>query len=411
MLLLRAPRVHDGSLHDPLCNGGVRIEGGRIAAVGPFERVERRGAQVIECEGVLLPGLVDAHVHLCLDGGSDPGRRVQEASPVEVTLDALRALERHLSAGVTTVRDLGGVHGIAVELGRLIDAGRLLGPHVVAAGRLVCITGGHGHFIGREADGPDQVTHAVRDEIKHGAQCVKIVATGGMMTPGVEPGAQQMSEAEIAAAVAVARAAGLRIASHAQGTQGIVASLVAGVDTIEHGIWLDEQALGLLGSSETALVPTFNAARGILAGRGRGVPEFIVEKMERAAADHVASFEAAVEADAHIVAGTDGGTPLNPHGGLATEVAAMVEHGLPVAEAVHVCTGAAAAALGLTDRGRIEVGCWADLVEVEGDPTEDVGALGRVRRVFKEGRLVPRSESAADDRLGRLTRRVAPHEV
>lgn len=388
MRLYRAERVFDGTGAPPIVNGAVLVDDdGTFAAVGEASDIAAPGAEVLEVEGTLIPGLVDCHVHLCLSGGADPGGEVTRTPLPVVALQGAAALRAHLAAGITTVRDLGSVGGIAIELGRLVDLGRLPGPRVVAAGHALCITGGHGAFIGREVDGPWDVAAAVRSEMKAGAKCIKVVATGGMMTPGVEPGAPQMSLEEMRAAVGEARRAGRRVAAHAQGTEGIADALRAGVATIEHGIFIDEGCLTLFQETGAHLVPTFNASDGILAGKDRGVPGFIVTKMEKAAGHHVASFKKALAAGVKVAAGTDAGTPLNPHGGLAGEIAAMVRYGMPVTDALAAATGRAADALGRDDIGVLAPGRRADLVAVAGDPTEDVEALHELQWVMKDGRV------------------------
>lgn len=388
MPLFRAPRLFDGTAHGTQGGGAVRVDGtGTIVEVGSLDRVEPAGDEVIDCKGTLIPGLIDCHVHLCMDGSADPRTRLLESTDEEVADTARAALAAHLRAGVTTVRDLGGDAAITIGLMRHVAAGTLAGPRVVPAGRLVCAHGGHGSFLGREAGGVEEIAAAVRDEIEAGAGCVKIVATGGMMTPGTEPGAQQLTLDEMRAAVREATEAGLRVAAHAQGTGGVNDALRAGVATIEHGIWLDEESLHLFARSGAALVPTFNAADGILAGRGRGVPDFVVDKMEKAGTAHDDSFRAACAAGVPIAAGTDAGTPLNPHGSLALEAAAMVQRGLPTIDALVAATGGAAVALGLGSVGILVPGARGDLVEVDGDPTEDIHALGRVLRVWRGGVL------------------------
>ena len=388
MRLYRAPKVFVGTGAPPLDDGAVLVgDDGRIAAVGPAREVSAPGAEVIETQGTLMPGLVDCHVHLCLSGGTDPGGEVQVTPLPVVALQGAAALRAHLAAGVTTVRDLGSVGGIAVALGRLVDAGRLPGPRVIAAGRALCITGGHGAFIGREVDGPWEVAEAVRSEMKAGATCIKVIATGGMMTPGVEPGAPQMTLEEMRAAVSEATRAGRRVAAHAQGSAGIADALRAGVATIEHGIFIDADCLTLFQETGAYLVPTFSATDGILSGKDRGVPDFIVAKMEKAAGSHVASFQKALGAGVHVAAGTDGGTPLNPHGNLAHEIQAMVRYGMPVLEALAAATGHAAAALGRDDVGVLAPGRRADLVALDGDPVDDVEAVEAVTWVMKDGRV------------------------
>jgi imidazolonepropionase-like amidohydrolase len=386
MRLYRAPRLFDGTGAPPVTDAAVLIgDEGRIVAAGPASKVTAGGAEIVDCQGTLLPGLIDAHVHLCLSGEADPVAQLTGEPRVRTVARAVQAMARYLAAGVTTVRDLGGVDDLAIELGRMVAEGQLLGPRVVAAGRVVCITGGHCFFFGREADGPEAVVHAVREEIKAGADCIKVIATGGMITPGTEPGAQQMSRPEIEAAVETAHRAGRRVAAHAHGTSGIRDAVAAGCDTIEHGLWLDEAAVAAMRERGIFLVPTFSATLGILSGKGRGVPDETVAKMEQGAEAQATSFRLALEAGVPIAAGSDAGTPFNAHGALAGEVKAMIDEGMPILDALAACTGRAADALGLPDVGRLVPGHVADLIEVDGDPAADPAALARVRRVVQGG--------------------------
>lgn len=389
MRVYLAPWVFDGTGRPPVKDGAVLVgDDGRIAAAGPAAEVDAAGAERISCRGTLLPGLVDSHVHLCLSGEADPRGEILGEHPARTTVKALRALAAHLAAGVTTVRDLGGVHGIALEVGRMVEAGEAVGPRVVAAGHALCMTGGHGAFIGREVDGPWAAARAAREERAAGARCLKVVATGGMMTPGTTPGAPQLRLEEMAAVVTEARRAGLRVAAHAQGTEGILEALQAGVHTIEHGIWIDEVAAERFLETGAALVPTFNAVKGILSGRGRGVPDSVVEKMAAAAEAHARSFGRAVAHGVPIAAGTDAGTNLNRHGELAGEIGTMIERGLPVLAALRAATGGAADALGLGEVGVLAPGRLADLLEVDGDVVSDPAALARPLRVVQGGREV-----------------------
>ncbi len=379
-------RVFDGSGAPAFAGWAVVVEGERIVAVGPEADVVPRDAERRALDGTLLPGLVDCHTHVCLSGGRNPVADLANESLTQRTVRAVEALDAHLRAGVTTIRDVGGVDGLDLELARGVEEGWLQGPRMMAAGRVVCITGGHACFLGVEADGADAVRRAVRSQLKQGAHLVKVIATGGVITPGVEPGAAQMTLEELRAACEEARKAGRRIAAHAQGTAGIRDALLAGVDTIEHGFFLDAETTGLMVARGTTLVPTFAAADAILRGAGAGVPDYMVEKVRRVGEAHDASFRAALAAGVHVACGTDAGTPLNPHGDIATEVAAFVARGASPLVALRGATGSAARALGRDDIGRLEPGRRADLLWVEGDPTQDVSALRAVRGVWKDGR-------------------------
>ncbi|NBC95078.1 MAG: amidohydrolase family protein [Deinococcus-Thermus bacterium] len=367
--------------------GWLRVEDGRI--VGRSARPPADAASAETLPGVTIPGLIDAHVHLTLDGGVDPTRRLRESTRTQVVLAALEHMRAHLEAGVTTVRDLGAPYGVAIELGAAVETGRLTGPRVVACGRNVTMTGGHGHFMGVEADGPDDVRRAVRTELKAGARAVKFMATGGVMTPGVRAGAEQLTEAELRAGAEEAHKAERRAAAHAQGLTGIKNALRAGIDTIEHGAFdrWDEEALALLTdpAQRRWLVATLAAPDGILRGEGQ-VPAWAVEKTRPIGARHRANTAEAYHAGVPLAAGTDAGTPLNPHGGLARELALLHGVGVALPDVLAAATREAAVALSLDGAaGTLAAGAAADLVSLDGDPLSDVSAYERPLAVVVAG--------------------------
>ncbi|MSP74108.1 MAG: amidohydrolase family protein [Myxococcales bacterium] len=362
-------------------------EGGRIVAVGPESDVVPKAGNStrFRLDGTLMPGLIDCHTHVSLSGGSNPVADLKADSPTRRVVRALAALAAQRRAGVTTIRDVGGPGGLDLELARGIREGWVVGPRMLAAGEVICITGGHACFLGIEADGADAVRRAVRSQIKAGADLVKVIATGGVITPGVEPGAAQMTPEELSAACTEAKKAGRLVAAHAQGAQGIRDALLAGVHTIEHGFYLDTETIGLMVARGAVLVPTFAAAEAMLDGEGRGVPQYMLDKIRRISGAHVKSFRAALAAGVEVACGTDAGTPLNPHGRLSREAALFVAHGASPAQACRGCTGAAARAIGRDDVGVLQVGRRADLLLIAGNPLDDVEALSRVRAVFMDG--------------------------
>jgi imidazolonepropionase-like amidohydrolase len=215
------------------------------------------------------------------------------------------------------VRDLGGREYVELAVRRAITEGHFPGPRILAAGRPICMTGGHGSFLGREADGPDDTRKAVREQLKAGADVIKLIATGGVMTAGVEPGSPQLTLPEMRAAIEEARKAGRRTAAHAQGSTGIADAIEAGITTIEHGIYLTDEIIASMKGKGVFLVPTLAAPAAICAGGlAAGIPEFMVRKSETVAAHHLASFQRATQAGVFIAAGADSGTPFNPHGSL-----------------------------------------------------------------------------------------------
>jgi imidazolonepropionase-like amidohydrolase len=386
-VVLRAPRLLDGTGAQQVTDAAVLVEGGRIAYAGPAAGLPgAAGVEVREFPGgTLLPGLVDVHVHLVASGGPDLAADIP-GSEAERTLAAVRNASRQLDRGVTLVRDLGAPGAEVVAVARAIEAGTVEGPRVLAAGPAVTMTGGHIPYLGRIADGPDAMRVAVRGNLAMGARCIKVVATGGVLTMGVDPREPAYTQPELDALVDEAHRLGMTVAAHAIGEGGVAAALRAGTDSIEHGMFLDDAAIELFLATGARYTPTFCAPHGILTGPS--VPEWIKERARPAAEAQGDSFRAAVKAGVPVVAGTDAGTPDNPHGGVAREVAFMVDAGLDVLLAVRAATAEAADLLGDPDRGVLRPGAHADVLVADGDVTADVAALGRPAAVFQGGRQV-----------------------
>jgi imidazolonepropionase-like amidohydrolase len=389
--VLRHVTVIDGTGGAPQPGRSVMVEGGRIVDVFPDDAAPT-GERIVEIDGSghsLLPGLINCHVHLCNDGAPNLLRQVIEDAVPIATLRAAKNLALTLQSGVTTVRDCGAADAIAIHLAAAVRDGLVVGPRVLAAGRVITMTGGHGHFIGCEADGPDAVRRATRTELKAGADFIKAMATGGVLTPGVETEHGGLQEDELVWVVREAHNAGRRTASHAIGGRGIKNALRAGIDSIEHGFHFDDEALEMAVAKGTFLVPTMVAIDSITANSGRAdMPDWIVRKAEIESGAHQKSFAAALAAGVNIAAGTDAGTPYNPHGDLPRELALMVDHGMTPMQAIVAATSSAARNLDLRDRiGTIEAGMVADLILVAGDPSQDIGALRDVDFVMRSGAI------------------------
>ncbi len=388
-LILSGATLIDGTGAGPLRGKAVIVEGSRITAV--VEDGAAPAGRRLRLDGLtLLPGLINCHVHLCLGGEPDPVRPLRE-EPLALTAIkvAVRARET-VEAGVTTVRDMGGREYCEFAVRRAVADGLIPGPRILAAGRGICMTGGHGWWFAREADGADEVRKAVREQLKAGADVIKIFATGGVMTPGVEPGSSQLTFEEIRAAVEEAAKAGRRTAAHAQATQGIAYSVEAGITSIEHGIFLTEELVHRMKRDGVALVPTLIAAHQIaVQGVAAGIPEFMVRKSQAVIASHVASFQMALRGGVAIAAGTDAGTPLNPHGSMVPELELMVKHGMTPLDAIRSATGVAAQVLGLgSEVGQVAPGFAADLIAVSGNPLERIQALSEIRLALANGKIV-----------------------
>ena len=388
-LVLVGASLIDGTGAEPVRGRAVVVEGDRITQVVDDARAPR-GRRIDLSGCTLLPGLINCHVHLCFGAEADPVRALKDEPPALTALKALRRAQETVEAGVTTVRDLGGREYVELAVRRAIAEGLFPGPRILGAGRPVCMTGGHGNFIGREADGPDDVRKAVREQLKAGADVIKLIATGGVMTSGVEPGSPQLTLEEMRAAVEEATKAGRRTAAHAQGSTGIADAVEAGVTTIEHGIFLTDEIIAAMKRKGVFLVPTLAAPAAISAGGlAAGIPDYMVRKSDAVVAAHVASFRRAHHAGARIAAGADSGTPLNFHGSLLPELELMVKYGMTPLEVVHSATSVAADALGLAgETGRVAEGYAADLLAVAGQPAERIGALGEVRLVLARGAMI-----------------------
>jgi imidazolonepropionase-like amidohydrolase len=398
-VVIRNVTLVDGTGAAPVPGQALIVESRRIRWIGPEEQLpDGSSSAAVDAQGgTVMPGLINCHVHLSNDGSPDLFGQVARDSVTTAALRGYLNLQLTLESGITSVRDCGAASGIALDLARAVEDGLVPGPRIRAAGRVITMTGGHGHFIGREADGPDGVRQATRAEIKEGAHFIKAMATGGVLTPGVVPTQTALQQDELEQVAREAHNAGRRAACHAIGNEGIKNAIRAGIDSIEHGFYLDDEALQLAVDHGTVLVPTLIAVNQIVNNGGTGaIPDWVVQKAESESGHHRDSFAAAVRSGMKIAAGTDAGTPFNPHTFLAQELALMVEYGMRPMDAIVAATRSAAENLGLAPEiGTLEVGRLADIIVVDGDPSTDVAAVGRVRLVMKDGAVVRNDFAAA----------------
>lgn len=390
---IRAARwldVASGALHAPAI---VVVDGEKIvalpAAVPPGVPVTDLG------DVTLVPGLIDSHTHLTYD--IDPGFVLREVTdtPADLALRGARNAKRTLRAGFTTVRDVGSGGFADVSLMKAIDQRFVEGPRIVPAGHAVGITGGHCDTTGFApgiaergpeegvADSPAQAVAAVRYQLKHGAKVIKICATAGVLSHEPSLGAQQLSDAEMAAIVEEAHRHGVKVAAHAHGTEGIRAAVEAGVDSIEHGSLVDLDTVRLMREKGTYLVPTTYLTDVIDLDALPPPIRAKAEKLKAVAREHL---KAAIAAGVPIAYGTD--AAVYPHGDNGKELAVLVRLGMTPIDAIRSATLRAAELLGTDDRGAIEVGKLADLVAVAGDPRADVTALERPLWVVKGGEVL-----------------------
>jgi imidazolonepropionase-like amidohydrolase len=395
LVFVAAARLVDGRGGSPIEPGRVLIEGDRIRSVGAALEPPAEAQRYDFPDATILPGLIDCHVHLADVGEADPQDSAGEDDAVRVLRLAQHAA-RTLRAGVTTVRDVGGRHHLEFGFRRGVEAGLAIAPRLWLCGKIVSMTTpGADMWPGmyRQADGPWEVAKAVREQVKAGADAIKVMATGAIMAPANErPGQAQYRPHELQAAVETAHGLGRRVAAHAHGIEGIRNAAAAGVDTIEHGTYLhqDPSVAAQMAERGIALVPTLKAGALLADPPGPGIPAEIVEKA-RAARDHTGrSFRLAMEAGVPIAMGTDAATSFNYHGENADELALMVEAGMTPMQAITAATSTAARALGRDhELGTLQPGLLADLIVVRGNPVVDVSLLRQPpQAVFLGGRLV-----------------------
>lgn len=390
-LLFKGGLVFDGK-DQLLEDQAVLIEADRIEDIGPLSGFEGFSGEVIDTSGAtLMPGLSDCHVHLCFQGTADPFVTVSRQTPGQITLTALANARQALRRGITRLRDCGGKDYLEFAVRDAIRSGDFQGPVILASGRMICMTGGHGNRMGRIADGCDEVVKAVREQIHAGCDLVKIMATGGVMTPGVNPEDAHYSAEEMHAGISEAHRFHKRTASHAQGTAGILNAVRGGIDSVEHGIFMTEETISEMLGAGTYLVPTLAALVNILANKGNGIPDYVIEKSGRIAEIHRQSLLAFYQAGGRIALGTDAGTPFNLHGNNAQELAFMVDCGMRPVDALRAGCFNGADLMGLTDQGYIGKGAKADLLLINGNPLADINAAADYhnhRAVYKDGVLV-----------------------
>ena len=372
---------------------GVLVDEGRVAWVGAHARAPRSARDADEIDGrgrTLTPGLIDCHVHLCFDGGADfAGESREMTTDAVATVKAVRNAARTLEHGVTTVRDLGGRGDSVIQVALGVERGLIAGPRILAAGHALTITGGHGHSVGfaREVDGPDALRRAVREEIRAGATAIKLVATGGVLTPGITHDFTAFTQEELDAAVDEAHSWGRVVGAHAIGPEGIIRAVRAGVDSIEHGSMLSAEGARLMKERGAFHVPTISAIRGIV-DHADEVPAYAVEKATALVELAREGFRRSLRGGVKIACGTDAGTPFNPHGNTLFEIVRMVEWGMTPLQAMRSATSSAAALLRLDGVGVVAEGAAADLVLFGSNPLEDIEAVLEPALVLKGGEIV-----------------------
>jgi imidazolonepropionase-like amidohydrolase len=364
----------------------VSIRAGRVERVGQVG--SEKGERVVDLDGLfVVPGLIDCHTHFVLDGDADP-LAIMGRSDAALAIRGVSLAAATLAGGVTAVRDNGSRNFVNLELRDAINRGWAPGPRTFAAGEWLTMTGGHGHFMGHEIDGVDEARKAARLQMKRGSDCIKVMATGGVMTPGVNHRATQLVVEEISVIVEEAARAGRKVSAHAHGAGGIKNAVEAGCASVEHGTFMDEEAARMMAKAGVYWVPTMKALDDMRTkGEEHGLPEYVVRKAREAEEAIADAWRFARKHGVKVAMGTDAGTPFNYHGDNAREVGLYVEYGLTPRQALASATQAGADLVGKPgELGAVAPGAHADLLVLRSSPLKDPGSLvsGRVA-VLKGG--------------------------
>ena len=387
---IKGGMVINGKGEAPVPNGLILVDGNRIRAVGSRDDVSiPRDAEVIDLDSAtLLPGLIDTHVHLVMNAQEDCVTSLAHKSAVESVVEAAANARRTLRGGVTTVRDCADVFGVTLTLKRAIDAGHLDGPRILACGLPITTTAGHLHYMGISADSAEEVLKAVRTVVAMGVDWVKVCATGGGLTPGSNVRRAQYSAETLTALVQDAHRLGRKVAAHAHGTEGIMNCAIAGTDSIEHCSWMEEEEGHRYDEDAVELI----RKKGLyvshtITGPRTGSPEELEALRNSEYGERFALLRRTLEEGVRMVISSDAGVPNTRFedftGGLVIAVKCC---GFSPMGAIIASTSRAAEMLGMADRvGSLEPGKHADILAVDGDPLQDIGAIRRIIGVFKDG--------------------------
>jgi len=404
--LIHAGRLIDGVSGKPRERVTVVVDGDRIRSIDEGFVAAGAGDEVVDLSGAtVLPGLMDMHVHLTSEHSRQSEIDAVKKSEADRAYDSIVFAERTLLAGFTTVRNLGDTFNVSIALRRAIAEGDVNGPRVFTSGRSIGTRGGHadatnsfGPFLGSDdprldtvCNGPDSCREAVRKRYQDGADSIKITATGGVLSIAKSGTAPQFTAEELDAVIGTAHDYGMKVAAHAHGTEGIKRAVSAGIDSIEHGTFMDDECIRLMKENGTHYVPTISAGRWVYdkAQDPTYFPAIVRPKALAVGPQIQETFGKAWKAGVTIMFGTDCG--VCAHGTNAKEFGYMVEAGMPVMDAIQSATIVPARYLGVDDRlGSVEAGKIADIIAVPGDPLADVHVLERVSFVMKEGVIYKR---------------------
>jgi imidazolonepropionase-like amidohydrolase len=405
IVYVRAGHLFDGTGDAFRDDVVIRVEDGKIASVTAAASASiPAGAKVVDLSKQwVLPGLIDCHTHLSFRSDRyDPIYDFKD-TPVDNAIAGVKNAKTTLDAGFTTVRELGSAPFVSVSLRDRIEEGFIEGPRIVASGPGISITGGHGDLNGYSpavsvmtfpqerdfaiADGADQVRHVVRAQMKYGVDVIKILASGGVLSHGDSPGAPQYTLDELKVAAETAHSGGRKIAAHAHGAQSIRMSIEAGIDSIEHGSFIDDEGIRMAKAKNTFVIFDIYDGHFLVDHAGDiGLPLDLLTKAKDLVSKKEGNVRKAVKAGVRVAFGTDAG--VYPHGENAKNFRYLVGCGMTPAQAIRAATSEAAELLGREDVGRVAPGRFADLVAVDADPLKDITVLEHVSTVVKAGAIV-----------------------
>ena len=382
-LYIHAQTLIDGISDAPKKDQLIIIEDDKIIQIEEYHEINE---DVIHAN-VVTPGFFNCHVHILYPVGF---KFDTQFSLMEKAFYAQKHCKEYLESGVTFIRVVGTEENYDLQIKEAIENHVIEGPHMYCASKVICMTGGHGWQEGIEADGKDACLKAVRTQLRSGVDLIKIMATGGVMTKGVEPGNAQFTVDEMKVMIEEAHKAGRKTATHAQGLQGIKNALYAGIDSIEHGCFLDDECLERMKAQNTFLVPTLCAPQCIIdKGVENGVAQYMVDKTLKVKDAHVESVKKAYEKGIPIALGTDAGTPFNYHNNTAYEMELLARLNIPNMDILKMATINSARCVGVEkDYGSIEVGKQADLVCLNENPLENISNVRKINRVIQSGKIV-----------------------
>lgn len=382
-LYIHAQTLIDGISDAPKKDQLIIIEDDKIIQIEEYHEINE---DVIHAN-VVTPGFFNCHVHILYPVGF---KFDTQFSLMEKAFYAQKHCKEYLESGVTFIRVVGTEENYDLQIKEAIENHVIEGPHMYCASKVICMTGGHGWQEGIEADGKDACLKAVRTQLRSGVDLIKIMTTGGVMTKGVEPGNAQFTVDEMKVMIEEAHKAGRKTATHAQGLQGIKNALYAGIDSIEHGCFLDDECLERMKEQNTFLVPTLCAPQCIIdKGVENGVAQYMVDKTLKVKDAHVESVKKAYEKGIPIALGTDAGTPFNYHNNTAYEMELLARLNIPNMDILKMATINSARCVGVEkDYGSIEVGKQADLVCLNENPLENISNVRKINRVIQSGKIV-----------------------